>query len=99
MQLDLLSYQLTPEELASPIDPQPLIRSQLNRGAIEWLDAKQFYYLRLIGKFVEIGIQEKASGNADPVRQARRRHEIARLHQIRSDVLRQIEELEGGEGD
>lgn len=97
-QLDLLSYQLTSAELA---EPEPEHRSpapsRLNRCEIEWLDAKQFYYLRLIACFVEAGIRDKEKGNADPARQAMRRREVARLSQMRSVILKQIEFLEGAE--
>ncbi|HEY9696995.1 MAG TPA: hypothetical protein V6D10_07015 [Trichocoleus sp.] len=95
-QLDLLAYEPTATELAEPTpEQQAIVRSRLSRCEINWLDAKQFYYLKLINCFTEAGMRDKESGNADPVRQAMRRYEIVRLERLRSVALKQIEFLEG----
>ncbi|MBD3882117.1 hypothetical protein IFO70_10140 [Phormidium tenue FACHB-886] len=71
MQLDLLTYQLTPKETEvlgvcenlQPIAPPP------NPHAIAWQEAKAAYYLSLINRFVG---SSRCSAEV-------RRHETSRL--------------------
>lgn len=78
MQLDLLSYQLTAEELpASPPPPPPI---PPNPHARHWQQTKADLYLRLMARFM----------NGSLCSQAVRRHEIERLHQLRQQALAQL---------
>lgn len=76
MQLDLLSYQLTPDELCE--NPAP---KSCNPSAVRWQLAKAAVYLQLIRCFMA-GAQ--TSG-------AVRRHEIERLHRLRQEALAEAE--------
>lgn len=77
MQLDLLSYQPTPEEMAIPA-PQP---QPVNRHALAWQEAKADFYLRLMNRFMRGSLPQQI-----------KRHEIERLHQLRQQALAEMEE-------
>lgn len=85
MQFDLLSYQLTEQELAEPAPP-PIAAPPINQSAIDWHQSKADYYLRLMGRFM--------SGTR--CRQPVRKHEISRLHELRMSELAAIDRLKGG---
>ncbi|MDX2215468.1 MAG: hypothetical protein SFY66_19550 [Oculatellaceae cyanobacterium bins.114] len=81
IQLDLLSYALTPEE-AAETPPQP--KSPINRHEIAFYEAKASVYLRFMNNIM-------ASSRLLP---HVKRHEIIRLHQLRSQALARVKELE-----
>jgi hypothetical protein len=82
LQLDLLTYQPTAEEMASPTPkPQPV-----NLHAIAWQETKAACYLSLMRRFMRGSLCS----------QAVRSHEIERLHQLRQECLRAIEEVNRG---
>ncbi len=82
MQLNLLTYQPTAEEMATPTPkPQPV-----NLHAIAWQETKAAFYLSLMRRFMYGSLCS----------QQVRRHEIERLHQMRQACLQAIQE--GGNG-
>lgn len=94
MQLDLLTYQLTPEEtevLGVCEDlQQPIAQARResfapppNPHAIAWQEAKAAYYLTLINRFVG---SSRCSTEV-------RRHETSRLFALRSAALEELRRL------
>jgi hypothetical protein len=99
-QIDLLSYVPSAEEQAEPsLDNKIRIsrheRLLKNRCAIEWWEAKHRYYRWLIQRYIDLGIWDKENGEADPVIQEMRRHQIERLKRLKREAERQVEDLTG----
>lgn len=83
-QLDLLSYQLSPEEVgcteATPIAPLPAP----NAHAIAYWEVGAAVYLRLMNNLMK--------GDRLPAHV--KRHEISRLHELREQALAKVKELQ-----
>lgn len=82
-QLDLLSYQLTPEELVGDGLPQAPRQASAPSPRTIWHETKAGFYLRLMSRFMSGSL---CSGVV-------RRHEIARLHELRQRELAAIGEV------
>lgn len=85
-QLDLLSYQLTAEELAEPepvsvaVPPAPAWK--VNQNAIDWYEAKVLHCLKLMNRFMRLG-------------KPWCKYEILRLDELRQQALERLKELRG----
>lgn len=81
MQIELLSYQPTAEEMATtePL-PAPKPPKPASVRAMEWHSLRAAFYLALMNRFM--------SGSL--CSQVVRRHEIQRLHQLREAALAEI---------
>lgn len=82
MQLDLLTYQPTPEEITAP-PPQPPPPKPPNPHAIAWQETKAAFYLQTMNRLM----------SSTQCSQATRRHEIQRLHHLREQALAEIRRL------
>jgi hypothetical protein len=85
MQLDLLTYQLTPEETevkAECSNLQP-IASPPNPHAIAWQEAKATYFLQLMNRFV---YGSRCSPEV-------RKRETSRLFALRAAALEELKRL------
>ena len=84
MQIDLLTYQPTAEEMATtePL-PAPKPPKPASVRAMEWQQTKADFYLAMMNRFM----------NGALCSQVVRRHEIQRLHQLREAALAEIRRL------
>lgn len=80
IQLDLLTYQPTPEEMAEP----PPQRQPVNQGALDWWNTKQLFYLKTMRVFMDSNHPHKTTEitRLDALRQ----HALERIEEIRKDA-------------
>lgn len=97
LELPLFNYELTPEEKGEVPIALPAPPSRVNQNALDWHEAKRDYYLKLMSRFVDRGIQDKLSGMANPQIQEMRRLEIRRLQAMRGQAEQAILLIEGGD--
>lgn len=79
-QLDLLSYQPTAEELTPPVAPDNI--QPANPHLVAWWQGQADFYLRLMAKLAPKAAQK-----------AHLKHEINRLHNLRSQALERLKNL------
>jgi hypothetical protein len=85
MQLDILSYKLSPAE-ATPLPEPPATPAPLTPRQ-QWYDELSDYYLRLMNRFLNAGIAAREAGNPNEELQAMRRYEINRLAKLREEAI------------
>ncbi|MBW4661013.1 MAG: hypothetical protein KME15_20240 [Drouetiella hepatica Uher 2000/2452] len=85
MQLDLLTYQPSPEEMTIAANPSSPVAPPANQHAIAWQEAKAAYYLRLMSRFVGTG---RLSTEVN-------QREISRLFAMRLAALEELRRLRG----
>ena len=82
LQLNLLCYELTPEELETP-ELKILPSTPPNPHAIAWQEAQVTYCLKMINRFVGGG---RCSAEV-------RRRETTRLYRMRQEAIDKLKEL------
>ncbi|NJR41135.1 MAG: hypothetical protein HC781_22705 [Leptolyngbyaceae cyanobacterium CSU_1_4] len=86
-QLSIFDLPLIPDEPSPPIlDPPPLLPHLTHRR--DWLEGNAAFYLRLIGRFMDLQIRDRVNGVVNSKRNAVRMAEISRLFLLKRTVSR-----------
>lgn len=91
MQLDLLTYKLTEQEL-SPIEPPPP-----SDRLTEWLYGCLSFHRQLQIRVMDKGIKEKLKASPNPTRLAVLKEMVGRSQNEADKLLQRIKQLEGGD--